>query len=237
MNTPSPADIEHKDVWNLLPWLVNGRLSDVDRIRVEIHLPLCGACREEYVMQRKLYEVLAADSPFEQLPTAGLNKLHQRIESVDALAERAGSVTSPAPAAPAAPGPAAPVAQPARVPWRLQGTLAASLTAVAVVVGFAAAQYWHRGPRPDYYTVTSAASEHRDAVIRAVFSPVVTVAQLQMVLDTAHLRIVSGPTEAGVYSLGMNGSPSTAWSLQQLRALDGVRFAEAIEPTTDPPPP
>jgi len=255
MNARSP-EMEHEEVWNLLPWLVNGRLSDADRSRVAAHLLLCGACREEHAMQRDLYEVLAAESPIESLPIAGLNKLHQRIER-EASAERAATVASPAPdvpaaparpaapaapagpAAPAAPGVAAPEAQwPAgsvRGPWRLKGALAASVTAVAVAVALAVAGHWNRGPRSDYYTVTSPAPPQRGAVIRAVFSPAVTVAQLQVVLDTAHLRIVSGPSEAGVYSLAMNGSESTAWSLQKLRAQDGVRFAEAIEPAVDPP--
>jgi anti-sigma factor RsiW len=246
MNARSP-EMDHEEVWNLLPWLVNGRLSDADRSRVAAHLLLCGACREEHAMQRDLYEVLAAESPIESLPIAGLNKLHQRIER-EASAERAATVASPAPdvpaapagpAAPAAPGNAPPEAQwPAgsvRGPWHLKVTLAASVTAVAVAVAFAVAGHWNRGPRSDYYTVTSPAPPQRGAVIRAVFSPAVTVAQLQVVLDTAHLRIVSGPSEAGVYSLAMNGSESTAWSLQKLRAQDGVRFAEAIEPAVDPP--
>ena len=38
-------------------------------------------------------------------------------------------------------------------------------------------------------------------MIRAVFSPTITLVELQTILDEAQLRIVSGPTEAGVYSL------------------------------------
>ena len=41
-------------------------------------------------------------------------------------------------------------------------------------------------------------------VIRAVFSPTITLVELQTMLDEAQLRIVSGPTEAGVYSLAAN---------------------------------
>jgi len=34
-----------------------------------------------------------------------------------------------------------------------------------------------------------------------VFSPTITLVELQAILDEAQLRIISGPTEAGVYSL------------------------------------
>ena len=75
------------------------------------------------------------------------------------------------------------------------------------------------------------------AVIRAVFAPTVTLSELQSLLDDAHLRIVSGPTEAGVYSLAMSGPQSIDWSLRKLRGHDTVRFAESIGPGSGPVPP
>jgi hypothetical protein len=51
------------------------------------------------------------------------------------------------------------------------------------------------------------------------------------------LKIVSGPTEAGVYSLAMSGPQSIDWSLRRLRGHDTVRFAEALGPAPVPPPP
>ena len=56
-----------------------------------------------------------------------------------------------------------------------------------------------------------------DEVIRAVFSPTITLVELQAILEEAQLRIVSGPTEAGVYSLAAKSSRPVRSSLALLR--------------------
>jgi hypothetical protein len=58
--------------------------------------------------------------------------------------------------------------------------------------------------------------------------------ELQAVLDEAGLRIVSGPTEAGVYSLAANSGRPVSASLASLRGHAKVRFAESIQPSTGP---
>jgi len=66
--------------------------------------------------------------------------------------------------------------------------------------------------------------------IRAVFAPDVTLVQLEAVLDDARLRIVAGPSEAGVYSLAQTGEHgSVAEALTRLRGHTEVRFAESTE--------
>src|SRR5258708_26882615 len=37
----------HQRIWDLLPWFVNGTLSDLDRERVEEHAAVCRRCRDE----------------------------------------------------------------------------------------------------------------------------------------------------------------------------------------------
>jgi hypothetical protein len=108
--------------------------------------------------------------------------------------------------------------------------IAASLAMTAV--GALAALLWNQHERriapANYYTVTTTAPQPANTAIRAVFAPTVTLSELQELLDDAHLKIVSGPTEAGVYSLAMSGSPSADWSLQRLRGHEVVRFAESV---------
>jgi hypothetical protein len=53
--------------------------------------------------------------------------------------------------------------------------------------------------------------------------------ELQAILDEAQLRIVAGPTEAGVYSLARNSERSVNSSLALLRRHADVRFAESTE--------
>ena len=70
----------------------------------------------------------------------------------------------------------------------------------------------------------------RGAVIRAVFSPAITLAELQAILGEAQLKIVAGPTEAGVYSLAASSSRPAGISLTLLRQHAAVRFAEITQP-------
>jgi len=232
MNTLTPSTAEHQDIWELLPWLVNGRLGEPDCRRVEAHLGVCSACREEVAAQRAIYQVIAADTAIEQMPMAGLNKLRQRIDR----AESGVAADSPSDRAPPATR-----SRPRRASrWQPRASaIAASVLAASATLAISAAIRWQaqRGSEAQYYTVTSAASQHTGAVIRAVFAPTVTLSELQVLLDDAHLRIVAGPTEAGVYSLAMSGPQSIDWSLRRLRERDTVRFAETIGPTPVPVPP
>ena len=204
----------------MLPWFVNGRLSEADRQRVDAHLRVCEACTDELAAQQRIYSVMSVDAGVERMPVAGLNRLRMRIESLeDALP------------APAAPDEAARSEAPAGSSLRQRRSkIAASIAMTAV--GALAAMLWNQHERriapANYYTVTTTAPQPANTAIRAVFAPTVTLSELQELLDDAHLKIVSGPTEAGVYSLAMSGSPSVDWSLRRLRGHEVVRFAETV---------
>ena len=222
MNQTEDSTAEHREIGELLPWFVNGRLSDADRQRVDAHLRVCGACRDEFTMQRRIYDVMSVEAGVEHMPMAGLNRLRRRIDSLDAA--------GPAPGAPnVAARSEAPAGSSSR---QRRGAIAASLamTMIGVFGALAWSQHERRIAPANYYTVTTPAPQAANAAIRAVFAPTVTLSELQALLDDAHLRIVSGPTEAGVYSLAVSGSPSVDWSLQRLRGHDVVRFAESVAP-------
>jgi anti-sigma factor RsiW len=215
---------EHQDIGELLPWFVNGRLSDADRQRVDSHLRLCEVCRDELAAQHRIYREMSADAGVEHMPMAGLNRLRLRIENL----EDAGTAR-------AAPEEASRSGAPAGSVWRQRrSAIAASIAMTAV--GALAALLWNQHERriapANYYTVTTAAAQPANTAIRAVFAPTVTLSELQELLDDAHLKIVSGPTEAGVYSLAMSASPSVDWSLRRLRGHETVRFAESVVPAS-----
>jgi len=98
MNRIENTAAEHREIGELLPWFVNGRLSEADRQRVDAHLRVCEACSDELAAQRRIYGVMSVDAGVERMPTAGLNRLRLRIENLD----EAG----PAPAAPSSGAPA-----------------------------------------------------------------------------------------------------------------------------------
>jgi hypothetical protein len=116
--------------------------------------------------------------------------------------------------------------------------MAASVAVMAVALSLLAADRWMQSrahaSAPDYYTVTTPTPHAPGEVIRAVFSPTITLVELQAILDGAQLRIVSGPTEAGVYSLAANSGRPVSSSLASLRRDEKVRFAEITQPSSGP---
>jgi hypothetical protein len=222
-------DIDHRETWDVLPWYVNGRLAEPERQRVDAHLRTCAACRNELAVQRQLYTVMAAESTFEHLPTAGLKRLQQR------LAAQRTTIT----ANPAAQAARRSSARRSSVRWYpLQGATAASVAIIAAALSVLAGVMWsqsqRRAPSAEYRTVTTETQRPAGEIIRAVFAPTITLSELQVVLDDAQLKIVAGPTEAGVFTLAAAGSRPADWSLQRLRRQSAVRFAEPTVPTPDP---
>jgi hypothetical protein len=121
-----------------------------------------------------------------------------------------------------------------------RGWVAASVAAAAVTLSLLAAGRWLQSrstvSTPGYYTVTTPEPRAKDEIIRAVFSPAITLVELQAILGEAQLRIVAGPTEAGVYSLATNSSRPVALSLALLRQHAAVRFAEITQASRAPSP-
>ena len=211
---------EHQEVSALIPWYVNDTLAEHERKRVDAHAVACAACREDLAANRQIFEGIQAQPALDYVPMASLNRLRARLD--------------------AAAGPAAPQVPPAEraraaAPWR--GWMAASIAALAVAIGLLAADRWVRfeapGSQPVYRTVTNSRPRPQGEVIRAVFSPAITLVELQKILDEAQLKIVSGPSEAGVYSLASNSSLTVRASLALLREHPTVRFAEATLPEPD----
>lgn len=206
---------EHDAVSLLLPWYVNGTLGTSDRQRVDAHVPNCSSCRDSLEFERRIHAHVATDVVVEHIPVASLKRLHARLET------RAPDTTRA-------------TREPRREhrlrPWL--GLLAASVVGLVVTAALYTAHRWpgfDRGSSPAYYTVTDPEPRPANEVIRAVFVPSITLAELQSLLDEAQLRIISGPTEAGVYSLAARSSRPVGLSLALLRQHGSVRFAEITQ--------
>jgi hypothetical protein len=207
---------EHHEVSALLPWYVNQTLEERQRQRVDAHVAVCANCLEDLAAQQRICAAIEAQPALDYMPVASLKRLQARL---DAQAESAATLAPPPQAT-------------HRLPWR--GWMAASIAVMAVAVAILAADRWTqvdaRLTQPNYRTVTNSAPRPQGEVIRAVFSPTVTLVELQTILDEAQLRIVSGPTEAGVYSLASNSTLTVRASLALLRQHSSVRFAEGSLP-------
>jgi hypothetical protein len=212
---------EHHEVSALIPWYVNDTLEDQQRDKVDSHVGTCTVCRNDLGVHQRIFEGIGAQPALDYMPVASLKRLQARLDAVQAQ----GDSAQMAPLEP----------MPSESPWR--GWIAASIAAMAVAIGVLATDRWMqfeaRGEQANYHTVTSAAPRPRGEVIRAVFSPAITLVQLQSLLDEAQLKIISGPTEAGVYSLASNSTLTVRSSLALLRQHATVRFAEATSPEPD----
>jgi anti-sigma factor RsiW len=209
----------HQEISLLLPWYVNGTLDDLSRARVDAHVVGCPACQDDLSMERRIFARIDGETAIDYVPVASLKRLQSQLASLQTGA-----------ALPAQPLPQSR----SRTPWRVLA--AASVAAVTVSISVLLVERWVQlrqpAAQPLYRTVTSNTPPSRDAVIRAVFAPNITLVELQAILDEAQLRIISGPSEAGVYSLASNSDKPVRSSLAQLRRHSSVRFAEAsrLEP-------
>lgn len=206
---------EHEEIAALIPWYVNETLGDAARAKVEEHTRDCSGCREDLALEQRIRAGMSIDGPLEFMPAASLNRLRSMLDKAeDASAE----IPQPK------------VGRSGHWKW----LAAASFAGAVAALGMLSAGHWltrgAEGGAPVFHTVTDSVPRPREEVVRAVFAPTVTLVELQAVLDEAQLRIVSGPTEAGVYSLAAKSSLPISTSLALLRRHPTVRFAESVEP-------
>ena len=86
-------------------------------------------------------------------------------------------------------------------------------------------------PSAPYRTLSASMPAAQPATVRVVFAPNMTLAELRAVLATAHLQVVSGPSDADVWSLAPAGESTrsaTDAAVRALRSSSSVRFAEPI---------
>lgn len=235
---PEFIDICETDAALLLPWHVTGRLSPSDSERIQSHLAGCARCRAQLEEERRLHGLLRQDGPVEYAPQGGLARLMARIDESENGEVSSGS-------AQAVPDPIrSKTGAPSQARGRLIRWLAAAVIVQALGLGLMSA-LWLRSPRNHappavYGTLTAPAVTVPGGQVRAVFIPSVTLAELRSLLDRDDLIIVSGPSEAGVFTLGSRsdalGRVKLDSVLAHLRANSRVLFAEPVTATVVVPP-
>ncbi len=215
MTTQDPGhdDREHQAMTVLIPWYLNDTLDGTTRSRLDRHLATCPRCRSDVAFERAVQDSVAAQPAIEYMPAASLKRLNATLDEL----QHARPLSFRA------------FRQPPR------GAVAASIALLTLVVVLGAVTVGRRvlgggQGSADYHTVTTSRVRSPGETIRAVFAPGMTVAELQRVLDDAQLRIVAGPSEAGVYSLAPTSTRPASSSLEVLREHAGVRFAESSQP-------
>ena len=231
MSNHVPPDELHDRAWELLPWIVNGRLVRDDEPWVARHLDECAECRREIEIQSDIRSALVSEARVEYAPQASLQKLLARIEGIDHASPR--DPVSNEPFATSAPLRRKPTVAPvSRLPRWLVYTLAvqcAAVAAIAVFVGWATTERFFA---PNYQTLsarepTAAAGGN----LHVVLAPAVTVTEFQSLLETTHARVVAGPSAARVWTLVVPYSADTlefAALNRKLRSDPRIAFVEPV---------
>jgi hypothetical protein len=213
--------MNHDDAWHLLPWFVNGSLRRELRHDVDAHISACADCRSEVALQTSVRDALSREDGRQEATQSSFDQLWARIEAHgDTADEPVAQTDIPVPSPPAR-------RRAAGMPQWLVAAVVVEAIGL-VTLGWITLNNDPRGAA-DYQTLSSPAPYVESGQIRAVFSPDLSLHDLQMLLASSELTIVAGPTEAGVYTLAPTKKKADIDAeLADLRRNASVRFAEPI---------
>jgi len=217
----------HQDVWELLPWYVNGTLQARDTDLVSAHLSACTACHDEVARCRALAAAVRSTTDVAWAPSA--QRLERVLASIDAI-EAAGA---------------------RQRTWRerlgapiellrelFQGTprpmrwaLATQAALVVLLVGVATWQGVFSSRAPYRTLADSDEARRAQTLIHVVFAEDITEREIRTLLGRARGKIIGGPSAIGVYTVDVGASTPDRETpaLQILRGDPKVRLAEPIQ--------
>ncbi len=210
--------VPHEQAMELLPWLINNSLSNDERVVVLDHAKYCVVCRREIEHLEHLQDSIECLSGPVPIPGPDMRNINARIDSwIDrqnfirqSFSWIGGFFLSP---------------------WRMAYV---AQTVLLVVLG--AVLLWPESRDADYTTLTQSQELAVGHYVRVVFSPELTFAKQQALLDDLELRIVDGPTDRGVYTLATANSMAVEErdvALKQLSNNPGVIFAQPVNQGTE----
>jgi len=227
-----PKTSVHEEVWLLLPWLANGRLSSAQRPLAENHVRECPECARELEAQRLLCATLTEPERITYAPGPSFRKLMDRI---DGTPRHAPYVSRPARSA---------VGGALTAAWRPPGLAWAATFALTVGLGLLVATSYQWSQKQ--YRVMTLPPPATPDVLHIAFDRALPVGEAEEVLRSAGARVVEGPSsngELGVAPVTVSGSPQGVVSPEmravaaRLRADPRVRWVEplAMEQTSRSP--
>lgn len=211
----------HRRAWEIIPWIINGSASEEEIRATHEHLRQCTDCREAMAFEQRLHDALSHPQANPGDAAQGWRRLSARLAATPMSGHRSPTaITEPGRATASG-----------AVRW-----LAAAAIVEALALGAVVSPSWinkiEREPAGTYRTLSRPDTAPRTApTVRVVFSQDMTLEQLHVLLKTAHLQVVAGPSEAGVWSLAPAdnaASMATDTALQELRGSQQVHFAEPI---------
>jgi hypothetical protein len=208
----------HEEVWLLLPWLANGRLSGAERETAEDHVRHCKECERELALQHRMCSAFTEPDRVTYAPGPSFRKLMDRIDRDG----KAGKAPAPVRGRPPQPAARSLKARFGRVSlWRPPGLAwAASFLMLFGITAMTATAY--RWSQPSFIT-RSDPSVVTPNVLHIALDRSLPIGEVEELLRTGGARIVEGPGNTGILGVTpmgvVAGQTTEASANKQLRAL------------------
>jgi hypothetical protein len=210
---------QHEEVWLLLPWLANGRITEAERDRAERHVRDCALCSAELRLERQLCQALASPERIIYAPGPSFRKLLTRIDSASASAPPRAR-RSPLPAA----------ARQAVVSlWRPPGLAWAATFVLAIGLASSLAYQWSPAPTAGRYVVHTDPRPTERPILHIAFDRKLTIGEVEELLHSNGARVVEGPGDTGIFGVTPNSEQAMRALAGKLRSDPRVRWVEPVD--------
>lgn len=234
----------HDEVWLLLPWLANGRLSPAERELAQEHVRHCKECERELALQQLMCSAFSEPDRVTYAPGPSFRKLMDRVNGDSRIRDGGTGEAGKAPSRGRLPkGRASNQSTLGRLGrvslWRPPGLAwAASFLLLFGITGMMAMAYHWSEPR--FRTVTDA-SVVTPNVLHIALDRSLPIGEVEELLRTGGARIVEGPGNTGILGVTpvgvIAGHTTEASANKQLRALSARLRADPrvlwVQPLVD----
>ena len=235
----------HDEVWLLLPWLANGRLSPAERELAQEHVRHCKECERELALQQLMCSAFSEPDRVTYAPGPSFRKLMDRVNSDSRIRDgEAGKASLRNRLPTSRSSNQSTLDRLGRVSlWRPPGLAwAASFVLLFGITGMIATAYHWSEPR---YITRSDPSAVTPNVLHIALDRSLPIGEVEELLRSGGARIVEGPGNGGIAGgiLGVTpigivpGHTTEASANKQLRALSARLRADPrvlwVQPLAD----
>lgn len=204
-DTSKGPQSDHDEIWELIPWYVNGTLPEADAAKLEAHAKTCDAVSKEIQHQKNLAQKVVKTDPFD-VP------LQRSWETLRAQVEADLKARTPVKT---------------RSGWwaALQGRGRAALGGLAVVCLALVMVVQFDAPPWDGFVTLTSAPDGDAPTIQFQLAQGVDAAQLAALLEPMGVIAIAGPSETGVYSAVLGKDADLGAVAQAMMAAEQIVFA------------
>lgn len=200
------------DAWELIPWFVNGTLTETEKEHVSRHIQSSPEFAAEVARQFALAKRVATEDPFEAPLARSLKSLKAQIRAEES-ASSSPDANVDARGNPVWRSPVAQWFEDYKAQIMLSGAGLAACAAAAVMIF------------PDLRAGNTTLTAAKTAVIRFQPASDLSDENLKSLLARNGLTLVSGPSESGVYTATLPAPKDPAAAVNDLLSTPDIVFA------------